>query len=356
MNPRTAQAAEAAISPYDRDGEAPVVSILTPAFNVAEFIEYTIESVLRQTFRSFELLIVDDGSTDDTMAIAARYARLDPRIKPTRQANGGIATARNAAIARSRGRFFALLDSDDLWLPTYLAEQIAVMEAHPEIGVLSANAINFGGVFDGEPLLRVSGRDIRQTSLLELIRHVDSMSVLSVFRREVTQAIGPFDGALRRSEDYDYWLRAASAGFTVAINPKPLALYRRRPNSLSATESLMLQAMRIPLEKLMQASSGRSEVTAAIEDQLARLTERTLIVSAREAIVRDDMTAAERLLGDLARSTGNPTYRVAYRAARHVPALARFAYACKRGCAPLWNRLRRHFSSPSRLQRASASI
>ena len=341
---------------YVHHVEAPVVSILTPAYNVAHFIEHTIESALRQTFRSFEMLIVDDGSTDETMAIASKYARRDPRIKPTRQANAGIATARNAAMARSRGRFFALLDSDDLWLPTYLAEQMAILEAHPEIAVLSANAINFGGVRDGEPLLRVSGLDIRKMSLLELIRREDSMSILSVFRREVTEAIGTFDGALRRSEDYDYWLRAASAGFTVAINPKPLALYRRRPDSLSAAECLMLQAMRIPLEKLLQASSDRPEVQAAIEYQLVRFAVRSLVVNAREAIVRDDMAVAERLLGDLARSTGNPRYHVAHRATRYVPAAVRFAYSCKRGFAPIWNRMRRRRSSPWRLQRASASI
>src|SRR5690242_18500501 len=104
---------------------APVVSIITPAFNAARYVEHTLESAVRQTFTNFELLLVDDGSTDQTSAIAERYAGRDPRIIVSRQANRGIAAARNAAMARARGRYFALLDSDDLWFPTYLAEQIA---------------------------------------------------------------------------------------------------------------------------------------------------------------------------------------------------------------------------------------
>lgn len=334
---------------------APLVSILTPAYNAAEFIEFTIESALRQTFGSFELLIVDDGSSDETMAIAQRYAAIDDRVRPTQQPNGGIATARNAAIARARGRYFALLDSDDLWLPTYLADQIAIMEAHPSIGVLSANAINFGGVLDGEPLLPLAGTGLRRVSLLDLIQHEDSMSILSVFRREVLDAIGPFDPNLRRSEDYDYWLRAAHAGFEVAINPKPLALYRRRPTSLSAAECLMLQAMRVPLEKL-RGNCPDPEIRRAIDAQLAAFARRALLVEAREAIVRGNMAAAERLLGELADATGERRYRLARHAARTLPAAVRVAYSCKRGVAPFWSRVRRSFHSPWRVQRAAASL
>ena len=97
---------------------APVVSVITPAYNAERYIEHTLESALRQTFREFELLVVDDGSTDGTAAIAQRYAEKDARFRVLRQTNRGIAAARNLAMRRARGRYLALLDSDDLWFPT----------------------------------------------------------------------------------------------------------------------------------------------------------------------------------------------------------------------------------------------
>src|ERR1041384_4450574 len=96
---------------------APSVSIITPAFNTARFVADTLESALAQTFTDFELILVDDGSTDETGSIAERFARRDPRISVFHQNNRGISVARNAALAHARGDLVALLDSDDVWLP-----------------------------------------------------------------------------------------------------------------------------------------------------------------------------------------------------------------------------------------------
>ena len=309
---------------------APVVSIITPAFNAERFIEHTLESALRQTFPAFELLVVDDGSTDGTAAIARRYATRDPRFHVFHQPNRGIAAARNLAMRRARGRYLALLDSDDLWFPTYLAEQVAILEQRPDIGVLSANALNFGGVRDGEPLLPVYDSDIRPVSLLRLIEVEDGMSILSVFRREVPQTIGLFDEGLRRSEDYDFWLRTAFAGFNIAINPRPLGLYRRRPDSLSADEALMLEAMRRPLQKIRQACLHRADVLAAVDRQLARIAERGLVARARHALVTNDMPGLATQFSALATATGASRYRLARWLTGHIPVTIRLAYWCRR--------------------------
>src|SRR5215475_10055151 len=104
----------------------PLVSIITPAWNVERLIGETIESVLSQTFGDWELLIADDCSTDQTPAIVGRYVAQDPRIKLIRQPrNGGPALARQAAIDHAQGRYLAFLDSDDMWLPAKLERQIA---------------------------------------------------------------------------------------------------------------------------------------------------------------------------------------------------------------------------------------
>jgi cellulose synthase/poly-beta-1,6-N-acetylglucosamine synthase-like glycosyltransferase len=309
----------------------PTVSILTPAFNSAKFIRQTLDSAQRQTFTDFEMIVVDDGSTDDTRSVVEEYAERDPRIRIISQPNGGIAAARNRAMRVARGRFLALLDSDDLWLPTYLSDQLAILAERPDIDVLSSNAINFGGAFDGAPLLPIRSRGgIRLVSLLELISVEDSLCILSIFRREVTDVIGGFDVTLGRSEDYDLWLRAAVAGYRIAVNPKPLGLYRRRPDSVSADEVLMLEAMKGPLIKVRGMCARRPDVTYAVDRQLARFGQRCLIATARSALLEGDMPAFATHLAALERHTGEIRYRFARWLSGVSPSAIKSAYFCKR--------------------------
>src|SRR4051794_31718718 len=130
----------------------PAVSIVTPAYNAEGYLAETIRSAQAQTFSNFEMLIVDDGSTDATAAIAREFAARDPRIRVLRQANAGISGARTTALAAAAAPVLALLDSDDLWFPDYLEEQLRLLAAAPSAGVISANAVNLGGQFDGQLL------------------------------------------------------------------------------------------------------------------------------------------------------------------------------------------------------------
>jgi hypothetical protein len=328
----------------------PMVSILTAAFNAAPLIGETIASVIAQTFDDFEMLIVDDGSTDDTAQAVSRWSDADPRIRLLRQSNTGLAGARNAALAVARGRYMALLDSDDIWLPDYLARQLQILERRPDIAVLSANAYNLGGVWDGEPLLPLDpAAGVQPVSLLQLIDAEDTMSVMAVFRREVTDTIGAFDSRFRRSEDYDLWLRAAAAGFDVAINPVPLGLYRRRPDSLSSDEARMLSAIQEPLKKLRSSCADRPDIVSRIDAQLGRLVVRSHVAHAKEALRRGDMTALASHFGDLAAATGLIRYRVAGLLTRYAPASIRAAYRVKQLMLRLRPRRRRDRTSTARL-------
>lgn len=323
-------------STAEHAGRPPTVSVITPAFNAAPYVRESLDSVVAQTFKDFEVIVVDDGSTDETAAIADWYAQRDPRIRVIRQSNHGIAAARNVAIAHARGRFFALLDSDDLWFPRYLEEQVAILQRHPDVAVLSANAISLGGGLDGQPLLGGSRRGaLRKVSLATLVRAEDSLSILAVFRREVVDAIGPFDVTLRRSEDYDFWLRAAAAGFLIAVNAKPLGLYRRRPDSMSADEVLMLHAVRVALLKLRQRCSDRPDIQLLIDRQVTRLTRRAMLTGARVALLRGEKTQLALQFAALAESTGLVRYRLARWASNRVPAIIWWAYVCKRALRQL---------------------
>jgi GT2 family glycosyltransferase len=310
-------------------GHSPAVSIITPAFNAARYLEESVESALAQTFRDFELLIVDDGSTDDTLAIARRLAARDSRVRAVATAQRvGVSAARNVGFRHARGRFFALLDGDDIWLPDFLAAQLAVFDKSPAVDVVSGNALNLGGPSDGRPLRSASGES-RPITLIDMIEHEDAVLVMSVLRRRVVDAIGGFSEDLRRSEDYDFWLRAALAGFHFVANPTPLARYRRHASSASADELLMLDAMIAVLERLRASPLTSHIVAATLDRRITALNERRLWTSAKAKLLRREYAAAADDLESLAQLRRSLRVRLIAGASRSVPAALRFAYRTK---------------------------
>lgn len=125
----------------------PRVSVIMPTYNYGRYVADAIESIQAQTFGNFEIVVVDDGSTDDTAAILARLA--EPRLKVIRQERAGTASARNRGLEAARGEFITWLDADDLWKPTFLERHLAVLEAEPEVGYSFSN---FMRSRDGVPL------------------------------------------------------------------------------------------------------------------------------------------------------------------------------------------------------------
>ncbi len=301
-----------------------------PAYNVEQFIDAAIASVRAQTFTNFELLIVDDGSTDGTAAVVERHARDDGRVRLLRQANAGISAARNFALRHARGAFIAILDADDGWAPSFLASQIAVLEQRPDIDIVTANAWFRGGPHDGQPAAPTP--DPRpDPDLTQLLEDETAVFIMSVFRRRVVDALGGFDEAFRSNEDYDLWIRAALAGFRFARNDRPAGYYRRRDDSLSADELRMLAGILRVYDKTRPALSNRPEALAILDRQVRRFETEEVAARLRQALQTGDLAAVTRWATDLHQRRGGLRLLLARLAARWFPGLLTRAYQAWRG-------------------------
>jgi glycosyltransferase involved in cell wall biosynthesis len=222
----------------------PLVSVVIPAFNAARFLTGSIPSVLAQTWNDFELIVVNDGSTDSTADCVRTFA--DPRIRLVTQANRGLAGARNAGIRAARGTYIAFLDADDLWHPEKLARHVQHLQSRPGVGVsYSASALmdDLGRdmhLMQSPKLSSVTARDV-------FLRNPVGNGSAPVIRRqtlddiafaEPTGASGErwyFDERFRQSEDIECWLRIAlSTSWRFEGLAQPLTRYRVNAGGLSA--------------------------------------------------------------------------------------------------------------------------
>jgi glycosyltransferase involved in cell wall biosynthesis len=307
----------------------PAVSVIMPAFNVAPYIGEAIESVLGQTYTDLELLVVDDGSTDGSDVIAEGYAARDSRVRVIRQTNGGISTARNHALRIATSPVIAILDSDDAWDPAYLLEQMSILNTRANVDVVTGNAWFLGSSQNGRPAR--PWPDLRPApTLADMLADETAVFIMSIFRRRVYEAIGPFDESLRTNEDYDFWLRAACADFVFHRNDQPLGYYRRRDNSLSADELRMLPGILQVFRKLRPQLHNRPVELAILDAQIVRFETEHVAAEARGAIEAGDFAAASQHLTALHHIKGGALLRLARFMARWTPSLLSTAYNLRR--------------------------
>ncbi|GGA76507.1 hypothetical protein GCM10011507_29880 [Edaphobacter acidisoli] len=219
------------------------VDIIIPAYNAARYLPTAIESVATQTFDDWRIVLVNDGSTDNTDEVVSPFLeRLGPRILYIKQHNHGLPAARNAAIKASTAEFLALLDADDVWLPNRLSESVAILKDRPRAG-LSYGLITYidhkgvtGATFEGN-------KSNAEGNIAPYIymRKVELPCPTMTFRRKCVDEVGLFDETMRATEDRDLWLRIALR-YEVAFVPKVIAYYRVSPNSMSTDPQRMLKA------------------------------------------------------------------------------------------------------------------
>ncbi len=221
------------------------VSVIIPAYNQGRFLAQAVNSVFEQTHIDFEIVVVDDGSTDDTRQIASNYA--DPKFHYVYQNNQGLSAARNTGIRNSTAPYLSFLDSDDLFLPEKLAILGSVLDEDETIGLVAGQSIpidennqQVGKIFDSPPPEK--GFEL----LLGNPLHVGSI----LMRRSWQQVVGFFDESLRSYEDWDMWLRLAQAGCKMAWVDKPVSFYRFHTAQMTRIGEQMTSATFAVLDKL----------------------------------------------------------------------------------------------------------
>ena len=203
----------------------PVVSVVIPLYNARDVIRDTIESVFGQTYHDYEIVVIDDGSTDGSGEVLRAYG---DRLRYIQQPNGGVAQARNRGIAASRGRYIALLDHDDLWEPEKLAKQVAILDARSEVGMVVTDVAHIDRT--GRPMHQFGPAYQPQHEFARLfVQGFVPTPSATLIRKSVLEAIGGFDEQFNSAgmDDHELWTRIAAATTIVGLS-EPLTSHRNR--------------------------------------------------------------------------------------------------------------------------------
>lgn len=272
----------------------PLVSIVIPAYNAAEYIAGTLESVFAQVFTNYEIIVVNDGSPDST-ALRQVLEPYRSRLRYIEQENKGPSGARNAGIRAARGKYIALLDSDDLWLPHHLANQVALIESGQDLDLVYSNGLHI----IGDRPVGISFEITPQTlpvnfdTLLRETCTVNTSSVLAV--REAMLSAGLFDETIRRCEDYDLWLRMAYAGARMTFTRR-IEIGHRLANGLAGDYDAMKQALIHVYEKTAATRKLTDEQMQYVRAKIARISTSLHFERAKGFLLQGDFEQARASL------------------------------------------------------------
>jgi glycosyltransferase involved in cell wall biosynthesis len=270
----------------------PKVSVIITTYNYGQYIIEAIRSVLNQTFEDFEVIIVDDGSSDKTYEIVSHM--MDERIEYLYQENRGVSYARNAGLDVSRGQYICFLDADDLWLPWKLAVQIKTIEAYPLAGIIYADMFLIN--VDGSKIL---GLFLSQTKrepphgkvLDKLVDRFFGYPSTLMIKREVFDKVGKFDETLKNCQDYDWLLRAAGQ-FEFEVVTLPLTKYRIHAGQLSRNKASVLDCQIACFNRTLKSPA----ITPLIRQKLLTRLAKFHFNKSLHAIKRHDLLNAGREL------------------------------------------------------------
>jgi len=262
----------------------PVVSVITPAYQASDSIGRAIHSVLQQRFAEWEMIVVDDGSTDGTSEAAVAASAGDARVRVVRQENAGTGAARNAGLSLAQGTYLVFLDADDELIHDYMDRQISYMEAHPGVAIVGCNVLM---------------RDVDKDSLWtgpEVVEHSLSLEELLV---DNTVSVIVY------AEDYDLWIRLLLAGYRHLHQPRVLGIYYRTPGSKSANRKREWIAVARMLRNYRRDGLLQGSYAAVAESTERRFVAMYTRVKLEEHILYRDGRRARRVVMRTAQSFSN---------------------------------------------------
>ncbi|MDZ8080630.1 MAG: glycosyltransferase [Nostoc sp. DcaGUA01] len=227
---------------------SPQISVIIPAYNGERTILETIASVRQQTFSDFELIIINDGSTDGTLELVNTVE--DPRIKIFSYKNAGLPVARNRGISHATGEFITFIDADDLWTPDKLELQLAALQQHPEAGVAYSWTYYMddkGEAFHSSNTLSFEGNVFANLLLGNFLESGSN----PLIRRQAIDSTGEFDSTLKYCEDWEYWLRLA-VRWPFVVVPKQQIFYRQTSGAMSSKMEVVEKYHIIMIERAFQ--------------------------------------------------------------------------------------------------------
>ncbi|TQM43089.1 glycosyl transferase family 2 [Pseudonocardia cypriaca] len=280
----------------------PVFSILTSVYRTEAYFPETIESVRAQTLQDWELVVVDNGMSDEVVRIVEKYSD-DPRIRLVRQENNGLGGGIDAAAAVARGRYYAVLDSDDLLMPTFCERTAAILDARPEIDVVGIDAYLFEDE-DGQDQIRSYRQSVGIRTPAELEHPIGLVEMIggnvlyytAAIRAEAWARGGGYSCDTPKVEDLAMFLRMLAADCDIRCLPERLARYRLRADSFSR-DPAQVDAFEASLERAFlnaQSLTDAPDVQQALDRSLRKLRFDQAMRRARKALIDSDIPTARR--------------------------------------------------------------
>jgi len=270
---------------------SPIVSVIIPAYNAAAFIGETLDSVYAQTFKDFEVIVVNDGSPD-TDDLEQALERFPAKLRYLKQENQGAAAARNTGITAASGEFVAFLDADDMWLPAFLEKQLDLLERTPADVVWADALISGDSPLAGRTFMQVqpSFDEVTPENLLSV--RVTVLTSTVVARRQPIIDVGLFDATLRRGQDFELWLKLARRGCRFVYQEEVLAHRRIVESSLSGSVISQLERTLTVLDAIKAKGDLTPGEEAALQTNVRRTRRELAVETGKEKLLGRDFRAA----------------------------------------------------------------
>jgi glycosyltransferase involved in cell wall biosynthesis len=307
------------------EAKAPVVSVVVPAYNVSQYIAEALDSIRAQTFKDYEIIVVNDGSpdTENLERVLEPYL---PEIVYLKQENRGLSGARNSGIRAARAPFIALLDGDDLWEPQFLDAMLSELQRDPALDVLYSDALYFGDTPEAGRTYMELHPSLGEVTVEAILTQRCNVISCIVARREIMLRAGLFDESLRSSEDFDMWLRILKAGGRINYLRQPLMRYRRHRASLSSDPVWMCRHILQVLDKAERSLDLTDAERDALQQQQRRYGAELNFNEGKRAFFSGDTKAAIESLTKANALSPNRKTALALRLLRLAPRALLRAY------------------------------